>query len=65
VENTQTRSRIGSVNFTDETTISENTEHHQYNEQSITHEEQSIERARTETISVQEERKKDQEHKIL
>jgi len=43
----------------------ENTEYHQYNEQSIICEKQLIERSRKKTISVQEERKKDQEHKIL
>jgi len=37
----------------------------QNDEQSITHEEQLIVQARTGTRSVQEERKKDQEHKIL
>jgi len=63
--NTQTWSRIGSVNYTREIKILEDTEYHQYNEQSITCEEQVIEQARTETISVKEEEKKDQEHKDL
>jgi len=45
---------------------SRKTQKYQQNyEQSITREEQLIVQARTETRSVQEEKKKDQEHKIL
>jgi len=55
--------KIDSVNSTVDIIILENMKYHQNNEQSIIFE--VSKRSRTEAISVQEERKKDQEQKIL